>query len=206
MGAWADVRVVVRAKLREARRTGIRAIVKKVLAGAASVLLKLSVALVVGAVALALVPLLPPKLQSSTVTLLRKAGVPETLTPADPYGVKYKVNLDPKYGTGLVNDLFKFGSESKVSPVLYASGIPNVVVCRAWEHSGASLNEVLLAFLKAHPTCFSLTERVPNGYFVTINPTSTLTVFRPDRSVRAMACECPSAEDVEKTLNEASLP
>ena len=206
MRAWSEIRSTIRAQIRALERAGVRSLVKKVLAGTGALLLKLSVALVVGAITLALVPLLPAKLQSSAVALLRKAGLPEMLTPADPYSVKYRVTLDPNYGVGIVNDLFRFGAESKSSPILYdAIGLPNVLICRPWEYAAANLNEVLLYFLRVHPRCFSLSKRDPNGYVLTKNPDAMQTILRGDGSIRAVACECQNEAAVKKTLDQAGL-
>jgi hypothetical protein len=200
------LRSAVLAYWRVVQRKGIRNFVKAAFERAKAFLLKALGVLALAMIAFAIIPFLPPAHQSSAVRWLGKVGVPNVVLPKDPHAVKYKVSLDPDLGTGFVNDLFQFGASSTTAPVLYdRSDFPNILVCHPWEHSGAGMNEILNAFIAAHPSCFVANKREPNGITLAVRRPGASTIRRPDGSTLAVACECKSDEAVQKTLQKAGM-
>ena len=67
------------------------------------------------------------------------------------------------------------------------------------------MNDVLVAFISTHSSCFEVSKREPNGIILEARQPKAKSIYRPDGSILAVACECKNEEAVLKTLQKAGI-
>jgi hypothetical protein len=102
-----------------------------------------------------------------------------------------KRTVDVLNGFGYATSLFEAALNVPGKPVHYESGkVPHILLCHAWTESGTDSYEILRAFIKQHPNCFTAQDRPTGGMNVRPNGAEGQYLCSPSGEVLALACEC----------------